>query len=297
MRFVIMADIDAGSLLGRLDCWPVWPARQEHPFREMKYCRKSGNSIQGARPLERSTCTSVISDESLMMPKVRVFSSPFMVSVTCFIAAQCMNTQSSYDRVADEYTRRIFDELQHKPLDRQLLDRFAANVCDIGPVCDVGCGPGHVARYLHERGVQVCGIDLSSGMVEQARRLNEGINFREGDMRALDASDETWAGITAFYSLIHIPRSDMVRTLRELHRTLRPGGLLLISFHLGDETIHLDEWWGQKVCVDFFLFQSEEVGGYLTLAGFEIEEVIEREPYPEIEHQSRRAYIFARRPN
>lgn len=38
--------------------------------------------------------------------------------------------QSSYDRVAGEYARHIFDELQHKPLDRELLDRFAASVRD-----------------------------------------------------------------------------------------------------------------------------------------------------------------------
>ena len=51
--------------------------------------------------------------------------------------------QNSYDRVADEYVRRIFDELQHKPLDRQFLDRFAASVRDVGPTCDMGCGTGH----------------------------------------------------------------------------------------------------------------------------------------------------------
>ena len=76
-------------------------------------------------------------------------------------------TQISYDRLADEYVRRIYEELQHKPLDRQLLDEFADQVK--GTVCDLGCGPGHVARYLWERGVQVCGIDLSSGLVDQAR--------------------------------------------------------------------------------------------------------------------------------
>ena len=81
------------------------------------------------------------------------------------------NYRASYDLVADEYGRRIFDELQHKPLDRQLLDRFAESVRDVGPACDMGCGPGHVARYLHERGVRVCGVDLSPAMVEQARRL------------------------------------------------------------------------------------------------------------------------------
>ena len=203
--------------------------------------------------------------------------------------------QTSYDAVADEYVRCIHDELQHKPLDRQLLDRFATSVREVGPACDMGCGPGHVARYLHEHRVQICGVDLSPALVDRARRLNAGIEFRQGDMLKLADPDAAFAGMVAFYSLIHVPRGDMVRTLTELRRVLVPGGLLLLAFHIGDETKHLDEWWRQPVCVDFHFFQSTEMSGWLTAAGFEIEEIIEREPYPEIEHQSRRTYIFARR--
>src|SRR5262245_59893759 len=94
------------------------------------------------------------------------------------------NCQAAYDLVADAYVRRIADELQHKPLDRELLDRFAATVHELGPACEIGCGPGHVARYLHERGVQICGLDLSAQMVERASRLSPQIEFRQGDMLA-----------------------------------------------------------------------------------------------------------------
>src|SRR5205823_12308301 len=151
--------------------------------------------------------------------------------------------QDSYDQVAGEYTTRIFHELEHKPLDRTLLDRFAGEVRDLGPVCDIGCGPGHIARYLHERGVNVLGVDLSPRMVEQARRLNPGIEFQQGNMSCLDVPDEAWAGIAAFYSIIHIPRAEVISVLREFRRVLRPGGLLLLAFHQGQEIIHVDEWW------------------------------------------------------
>lgn len=204
--------------------------------------------------------------------------------------------RASYDLVAEEYVCRIFDELRHKPLDRQLLDRLAARVRGVGPVCDMGCGPGHVARYLFEQGVEVCGVDLSPAMVEHAGRLTPGIEFRQGDMMALAAPDAAWAGIAAFYSIIHIPRRDVARALGELRRVLRPGGTLILAFHIGDDTVHLDEWWGQKVSVDFYFFRSEEMAGSLREAGFEIEEIIERDPYPDVEHQSRRSYIVARRP-
>ena len=203
--------------------------------------------------------------------------------------------QTSYDAVADEYASRIATELQHKPFDRLLLDQFAEQVRDLGQVADIGCGPGQVARYLHERGARVVGIDLSPRMIECARKLHPAIEFQQADMAALPVPDATWAGIAAFYSLIHIPRDRVVATLREFRRALRPRGLLLLAFHVGAEVVHLDEWWGHRVSVDFVFFRSDEVERYLTAAGFAIERSMERDPYPpEVEHQSRRGYILAR---
>jgi ubiquinone/menaquinone biosynthesis C-methylase UbiE len=204
--------------------------------------------------------------------------------------------QESYDRVAAEYAQRICGELEHKPLDRQLLDRFAAMVQGRGQVCDLGCGPGHVARYLHERGVQVMGLDLSAEMVEQARRRNPGIEFQQGNTLSLNRGEGIWAGIAAFYSIIHVPRTEIAVALSEMKRVLRPGGLLLLAFHVGDETVHLDEWWGQRVSLTFLFFRPEEMADSLRAAGFEIEEIVEREPYPDVEHPSRRAYILAKKP-
>src|SRR5690349_13016944 len=123
------------------------------------------------------------------------------------------DVQTSYDRIADAYVQRIYEELQHKPLDRRLLERFAARVREIGTACDMGCGPGHVARYLREQGAGVCGIDLSPEMIERARQLNPGIAFQQGDMLALEVPDGEWAGIAAFYSILHIPRDRIVQAL------------------------------------------------------------------------------------
>ncbi len=210
------------------------------------------------------------------------------------IEQKTSEVQSSYDSVADEYARHIYDELRHKPLDRQLLDRFAQRVRGQGMACDLGCGPGQVARYLKARDVAVCGVDLSPGMVERARQLNPGIEFFQGDMKALDVPDETWAGIAAFYAIVNLPPADSKKALREMWRVLRPGGLLLMSFHVGDEVSHVEDLWGCAVCLDFYFFRTEDVAGYLRAARFEVDEIVEREPYaPEVEYQSRRAYIFA----
>jgi SAM-dependent methyltransferase len=205
--------------------------------------------------------------------------------------------QSSYDRIAKEYTARIAGELEHKPLDRMLLDDFALRVNGTGRVCDLGCGPGHVARYLHDRGLDVFGIDLSPGMIEQARKLNPAIEFRQGNMLALDVEDGAWAAIVAFYSIIHIPKADIPQAFSEMFRALKPGGLLFLAFHLGEEVLHEDELWGHRISLDLVLFGRKEVERFLTQAGFAIEDSLERDPYaPEVEYQSRRAYIRAYTP-
>jgi SAM-dependent methyltransferase len=205
--------------------------------------------------------------------------------------------QGSYDRVAEDYAEHFRDEMDKKPFDRKMLDWLAEKVGGSGVICDMGCGPGQVARYLHGQGVKACGVDLSPAMVRQARMRNPEIPFQRGDMLALgDVADNAYGGIAAFYSVVHIPRRQVAQALRELWRVLRPGGVLLLSFHIGQETKHLDEWWGKEVSVDFLFFGTAEMKGYLTTAGFGLEEVIERDPYPEaVEYQSRRAYIFARK--
>jgi SAM-dependent methyltransferase len=205
--------------------------------------------------------------------------------------------RESYDRVAEDYAGHFRDELNEKPFDRKMLDWLAERVGELGIICDVGCGPGQVARYLHDKGVKACGLDLSQGMVERARSLNPGVQFRQGDMLALDGvADDSYGGVAAFYSVIHVPRPSLAQALGELKRVLRPGGVLLLTFHVGRETVHRDEWWGKEVSLDFIFFETEEVKGQLEAVGFELREVIERDPYPEVEYPSRRAYIFARKP-
>ncbi len=205
--------------------------------------------------------------------------------------------RDSYDRVAEEYASRFCDEMDKKPFDRKMLDWLIEKVGSLGIICDLGCGPGQIAGYLHGRSAKVCGIDLSVEMVSEAQRLNPEIPFQPGDMQALsDVPDNSYGGIAAFYSIIHIPRSSVVDVLREMRRVLCSRGVLLLTFHIGQNMVHLDEWWGRKVTLDFHFFETEEMKSYLSTAGFELEEVIERDPYPEIEVQTRRSYIFAGKP-
>jgi SAM-dependent methyltransferase len=188
--------------------------------------------------------------------------------------------------------------MDKKPFDRKMLDWLAEKVGGLGVICDMGCGPGQIARYLYAHGMKVCGVDLSPEMVRQAQSLNPDISFQQGDMFALaNVADNSYGGIAAFYAIVNLPRPSVVRALQELRRVLCPNGVLLLAFHVGQGIKHLDELLGKEVSLDFFFFETEEVKDYLRTAGFELEEAIERDPYSkEVEHQSRRAYIFARKP-
>ena len=201
----------------------------------------------------------------------------------------------AYDQVANQYALHLFNELEGKPLVRELLDDFARNVQGKGIVCDVGCGPGHVASYLWGRGVkEVCGLDLSPAMIETARSLNPEIAFVEGDLLALDVPDDAWAGAVALYAFVNLAREQLPTVFAELHRALQSGGLLLTAFHRGKEVKRVEEMWGVEIALDFRFFKTDEIVVLLRQAGFTIERVVEREPYPAVEYPSQRTYILAR---
>jgi ubiquinone/menaquinone biosynthesis C-methylase UbiE len=205
--------------------------------------------------------------------------------------------RDSYDCIADEYARRIADELRHKPLDRELLDRFAQEMRGQGEVCDMGCGPGHVARYLKDKGLDVFGLDLSPAMLIEARQLNPDIRFIAGNVMKLELPAQSLGGITAFYAIVNIPEESLPAVFGQMQRVLKPGGVLLLAFHTGDEALHEEEIWGRSISMDLFLFPPARIQRCLEQAGFAVDEVVERGPYaPDVEYQSHRAYIFARKP-
>jgi SAM-dependent methyltransferase len=160
----------------------------------------------------------------------------------------------------------------------------------------MGCGPGHVARYLRDAGVTVFGLDLFPQMLEQARQRNFDIRFREGNMLALDLEESSLGGITAFYAIVNILPDSWPLVFGEMERVLQPDGLLLLAFHTGDEVVEVKKLWEQPVSLNFFSVAAAVAKRHLETAGFRIEEVLERGPYsPEVESQTQRAYIFARK--
>ena len=205
-----------------------------------------------------------------------------------------MDVRLSYDSAARAYAEHLAAELEGKPLDRHLLNRFAEEVRGKGLVADLGCGPGHVARYLVAKGISMLGIDLSPEMIRVASELHPGIDFRVGDMTALDLPDESLAGAVAFYSIVHFASEELGPVFREIRRVLVPDGLALLAFHIGDQVVHVDDLFGAPVSLDFRFHVPEKVVEALAGADLAVFERVDREPYEGAEYPSRRCYLLAR---
>jgi SAM-dependent methyltransferase len=210
------------------------------------------------------------------------------------------NTRASYDAVATAYAERLRDELAAKPLDRAMLAGFAEVVraAGAGPVADVGCGAGRVTAYLDGLGLPVFGIDLSPGMIEVARRTYPGLRFEVGSMLALDLPDASLGGLLAWYSVIHVPDERVPEAFAEFCRVLVPGGLVLLGFQAGDDSLHRSEALGHPVALDFRRRRPEWVAERLDQAGLVVRGRLLREPdddgdFPEREQQ---AFLLARKP-
>lgn len=205
-----------------------------------------------------------------------------------------MDIRESYDSAAAAYALYLSAELERKPLDRHLLNRFAEETRDRGLVADLGCGPGHVARYLSQQGVTIFGLDISPKMIAIARSASPDLDFRVGDMRHLDVGDGCLVGVVMFYAVVHCDAAELTPLFQEVRRVLEPGGLALVAFHVGEKVIHVDDVFGACVSLDFRFHVPDRVVEALRSANLSVVEHVEREPYVGAEYPSRRCYLVAR---
>ncbi|WP_033353341.1 class I SAM-dependent DNA methyltransferase [Kitasatospora aureofaciens] len=184
------------------------------------------------------------------------------------------DTRTSYDTVATTYADQVRDLLDQTPYERAALKLFADLVRTTGggPVADLGCGPGRITAYLRGLGVDAFGMDLSPAMIEVARRDHPGLRFEVGSMTDLDLADASMAGLVAWYSLIHVPDDEIGSVFAHFRRVLRPGGPLLLAFHVGDESrLKTQGYGGHPMKVYVHRRLPGRMAAWLNDAGFTVE--------------------------
>jgi SAM-dependent methyltransferase len=174
-------------------------------------------------------------------------------------------TRTSWNAIATSYASAM-PAFTDNAEDQEAVDAFISLVR--GPVADIGCGPGQTTGYLHSRGVEVFGIDLSPGMLALARESHPDLRFDEGSMTALELADGELGGILSWYSIVNIPPNLLPAVFAEFHRVLAPGGHVLLAFRVGDNDVkHYDEGYGHKVSLDFHRHSPDQVTKLLDTAG------------------------------
>ena len=208
-------------------------------------------------------------------------------------------TRDSYDAIAEAYADWIADELTARPHDRAVLGAFSELVLATGSpdVLDIGCGPGRITAFLAALGLSPRGLDLSPAMVGLARDLYPNLDFDIGTMSALPHSDASFAGLVAWYSIIHIPDAELAGVFAEAARVLRPGGWFQLAFQLGDRVDHFADLAGTAIDLDFHRRSFDQILSALEPHGFSPVTRLEREPeragrYPEA---NRQGYLLVRR--
>ncbi|MGA5006440.1 class I SAM-dependent methyltransferase [Streptomyces koyangensis] len=194
--------------------------------------------------------------------------------------------RTSYDTVSSAYADLVSDPAALDPLSRATLTAFAEIVRDsgLGPVADLGCGPGHLTARLASLGVAASGVDVSPAMVELARATHPGLRFSVGTMTALEIGDGTLGGVLAHYSTHHTPPELLPTVFAEFHRTLAPGGHLLLAGHVGAGTHRrpTHAYGGHPVPYTSHRLPPDRLAALLREAGFTVTAQLTQEPDAEL---------------
>jgi SAM-dependent methyltransferase len=175
----------------------------------------------------------------------------------------------AFDAIGDRYD----EAFPHKEGQLASGDWLAGALPAGSRVLDLGCGTGlPTSRQLSDAGHRVVGVDLSPAMVKLARD-----NAPDAEFHRLDIADlrngrlggaGSFDGITAFFSLLMLPRAEIPCALRMLHDLLRPGGLLALSMVEADVDDFTIPFLGNSIRVSGYL--RDDLRRVVRDAGFDV---------------------------
>ncbi len=157
--------------------------------------------------------------------------------------------EQGYDRIGEEYER--WSAKATDPARERYLKVLLEGLPKGAEVLDLGCGSGALATRRLSQRFRVTGVELSSRMVEMARRNVPSATFIRADMVSVEFPPERFDGVCAFYSLIHLPPRELPALLRKIATWLKPGGLFVASMGSGENSGSVESDWVGRVPMYF----------------------------------------------
>lgn len=172
-------------------------------------------------------------------------------------------TIETYNQLAKEYDDETVDFWSRFPA--EFIDEFGKRV--LGKALNVGSGPGRDSVLLRNRGIDVMCLDASESMVKMTEA--QGLRSILGDFESMPFADGEFDGVWAYTSLLHVPKSEIAQSMKEICRVLKSGGVFALGMIEGEfdgyrasSGIDLQRW--------FSFYAKEEIETLLKEHGFEI---------------------------
>jgi SAM-dependent methyltransferase len=176
--------------------------------------------------------------------------------------------EAGYDLMAEQY---LATKNREDPLALTALGDLASLLPRDAAVLDLGCGAGvPVTRWLSDKGFAVTGVDVSARQLELARTYVPEATFIKADMTEVTFPPGSLDAVVAFYSIIHLPRTEHPALLGRIHRWLRPEGIFLATMTLTDYEGRDDDWEGWGAPMVWSHYDGDTNVAMLREAGFGI---------------------------
>lgn len=198
-------------------------------------------------------------------------------------------TISAYDRIAEKYAK-TFSETS------RFIDNFLKYIPAGENILDAGCGIGTDSTYMLSKGYKVVSVDLSEEMLKIAHKNNPGHQAIAADIRQLRFPSDSFVGIFASYSLIHLKKDEGIKVIKNFYHFLKPQGIFYLSLQSGiSSELFVSSPLKQEEKLFLKIFSPEEIKNILTNCGFTIIEEHIRKPLLPEEHNFEKLYIIAKK--
>ena len=176
--------------------------------------------------------------------------------------------RDTYDKIADDWAR----DHEGDTWWRECTARFASLLPSGARLLDAGCGSGQKARFFEDQGMHVLGIDFSERLLDIARRVAPGSDFRLLDLRDIGTLSEEFDGVFAQASLLHIPKVETLAVIEAMVSRLVSRGLLYVAVktqrdgHPEEEIVTEDDY-GYAYQRFFSYYTLDEMQAYVDRSG------------------------------
>ena len=182
-------------------------------------------------------------------------------------------TLNSYESTTEEYATHTASLHPHL-----YAQKFMKMLPPSSKIIDIGCGPGRDAKIFQQQGLKVTGIDFSPKMIAMAKLNTPQAEFHVMDIEKLNFPKNTFDGVWASASFLHIPKKNMPYVLNTIHSFLKPERIFYLSVKKGtNEILTQDERYGNQQKFWAF-FEEQELAKLLQEAQFEIVEMDRTHP-------------------